>query len=171
MAKKFRFTLEGVRKVRAQECDQRRRDTANAVRAVTRAEKQIAELTDMLRSTIDQTQVEQQQKRPDLRSLKGHYSYRGHLQRRILESQPILAEKQRELVAERARLAEASKRLRTIETVRDKRWLRHLTELKREEQADSDEIATQRYIRRHGELRNSASGGLRHPQPLKEDRA
>ena len=170
MAKKFRFTLEGVRQVRAQECDERRRDTANAARAVASAEKQTAELNDMLQSTIEQTRVEQQEKRPDLQSLRGHQSYRGHLQRRILESQALLAEKQRELEVQRARLAEASKLLKAIERVRDKRWLRHLTEVKREEQADSDEIATQRYIRQRGEPRDSTRPAWQRSQLLKEDR-
>ncbi len=171
MAKKFRFTLEGVRKVRAQESDARRRDVANAERAVSSAEKQIGELNEMLQSTVEQTRVEQQEKRLDVPSLCGHGSYRSYVQRRILESRGMLAEKQRELEAERARLAEASKRLKAIEKVRDKRWLRHLTEIKREEQAASDEIATQRYIRRGGEPRDSARAGLQHPQFLKEDRA
>ena len=71
-------------------------------RKIRRQSKQIGELNDMLKSTLAQTRAQQQRKRLDLQSLCGQGSYRSYLQRRILESQDVLAEKQRELEAGRA---------------------------------------------------------------------
>ena len=151
MAKKFRFRLEGVRRVRAQERDARRREVADAARAVTSAEQRIEELNNELQATMQHTQSEQKQARLDVALLRGHQFRRNHLHRRIIESHAALASKKHELNACRAKLAEASKRLKAIEKLREKQWNRHLTEVRREEQTAGDEVAAQRYLRARAE--------------------
>ena len=150
MAKRFRFRLEGVRKVRSHERDARRREVANAVRAVTSVEEQIDQLERGLRAAVEQTRSEQLTPGVvDVPSFRGDRFYRNQLQIRILELHATLAQKQDELAACREKLSLSSKRLKAIEKLREKKWLRHRTEINREERTDNDEFAVQRYLRRH----------------------
>jgi flagellar biosynthesis chaperone FliJ len=67
-----------------------------------------------------------------------------------MESEGELAGKKAELEVKRARLAEAWKRLRAIEKLRDKQWARHCEEVRREERTVGDEVAVNLYVRRSG---------------------
>ena len=53
------------------------------------------------------------------------------------------------LEQDRSQLAEASKRLKVIESLRERQWARHRRQVAREEQIDTDEVAVQMYLR-HG---------------------
>ena len=153
MAGRFRFSLEVVRRVRRQAQDAQRRAVADAVRTVTAVENRIEQLTRELADTMDRTRDVHRPGRLDIASLRGHQFYRGHLHRRILESGAELSGRQTELQRERAKLAEATKQLKVIEKLREKHWQRHLTEVRRAEQAAFDEAALQVYRReQHGEL-------------------
>jgi len=54
---------------------------------------------------------------------------------------------QAQLAGERALLAEATKKVKVLETPRRKREERYHYELQRREAADADELSTQRYLR------------------------
>ena len=148
MAMRFQFRLEVVRKLREQARDVQRRVVADAVREVRGVEARMDQLTDQLRNTVELTRGEQQTQRLDVPSLRGHQFYRNWLHRRIWESNLELAEKRARLDAERGRLGEASARLKAIEKLRDKRWARHQTQVRREEQAAMDEVAVGGFVRR-----------------------
>ena len=148
MAKRFQFRLEVVRKLREQARDMQRRVVADAVREVRGVEERVDQLTDQLRATVELTRGEQRTQRLDVPSLRGHQFYRNWLHRRIRESNLELCEKRARLDTERTRLGEASARLKAIEKLRDKRWVRHLTQVGREEQAAMDEVAVGGFIRR-----------------------
>lgn len=147
MARRFRFRLETVRRLRERERDARRRVVGEAVRAVGRIEDRIARLTRELQGTIDQSRGVCEEVRLDMVSLRGHQYYRGWLHRQILESNARLALRRAELDAECARLGETSKRLKVIENLHNKQSARHCIEVAREEQADADEVALQRHLR------------------------
>ena len=147
MAKRFRFRLEGVRKVRTQQRDARRRELAEAVRAVTRVEKRVAQLNGALRANVEQAREDRQVGRIDMVSVRGCQVHRNHLHHRLMESYAVLGERQGEVGARRAKLAEASRDLKVIEKLRDRQWARHCETLAREERAESDEVATQRFLR------------------------
>jgi flagellar export protein FliJ len=148
MAKRFQFRLEVVRKIREQARDVQRRVVADAVREVRGVEERMDQLTDQLRNTVELTRGEQQTQQLDVPSLRGHQFYRNWLHRRIWESDLELAEKRAKLDAERGKLGEASARLKAIEKLRDKRWVRHLTQVGREEQTSMDEVAVGGFVRR-----------------------
>jgi flagellar FliJ protein len=147
MAGQFRFRLEVVERLRRQAQDAQRRVVADAVRAVQRVETRIEHLTRQLADTMDRARGTQGVARLDVVSLRGHQIYRGYLHRQLLQSTAELARRQRELQAERAKLAEASKRLKVIEKLRERHWNRYVTALRREEQAATDEVALQGFLR------------------------
>ena len=111
MARRFRFRLETVRKLRERARDAQRRVVADAVRDVNGIEKLLAQLDQQLRGTIDRARGIHEERRLDVTSLRGHQFYRGWLHRKILESTVELAARKTRLEAERDKLGEASKRL------------------------------------------------------------
>lgn len=156
MARKFRFRLETVLRLRQRARDAQRRVVASAVQSVTRVEERIDELTRQLHGTIERSRDALRNRHPDVVSLRGHLLHRGWLHREIAESNGALAQKGAELDAERSRLAEMSKRFRVIEMLRDRQWKRFRTEIAREEQAAGDEAALQMHLRRQREKRREA---------------
>jgi len=147
MAAKFRFRLETVLKLRKQEQETHRRAVAEAIHAVGLAEERVSRLSQELRSTFEQRREAQQAACIDVSTLRGHQIYQGWLQRRILESGVEWDERQRMLAEQRSRLADASKRLKVIEKLRERQWTKHQAKQRREEQAGQDEIAAQSHIR------------------------
>lgn len=151
MARRFRFRLETVERLRKQARDAQRRVVADAARTVGRVEERIVHLTRQLHDTLGGARETLRTGRLDLASLRGHELYRGWVHRRIAESYTELACRQSELDVERAKLVEASKQLKVIERLRERRWRRYLADVAREEQAASDEAAVQLYLRRRQE--------------------
>ena len=147
MAKRFRFRLEVVRQLRQQAQDTQRRVVADAARAVTRVDERIARMTQELADTVDRSRDTQQTRHLDMTSLRGHQFYRGWLHQRIMESGEERENLDAKLDRERVKLAEVSKRLKVIERLREKQWMRHQAEFRREEQAGYDEAALQGYVR------------------------
>ncbi len=148
MAGKFRFRLDTVERIRRRARDEQRRELARAVRDAQLVKERIAVLTDGLAATIHRKRDIQQAQRLDLHSLRSHQFYRGDLHRRILESGEELTQREVVVDQERAKLAAATKRLKVIEKLRQKQLERHITALRREEQAEMDEAALQKYVRR-----------------------
>lgn len=142
MAKRFQFRLEVVRKLRERARDEQRRLVAGAINAVTRAERRIELLSDQLRESVEMARGQRLTERLDVAALRGQQFYQSWLHGRLLESDAALAEKKAELDADRIRLGEASAKLKAIEKLRERRWKRHLVQVRREEQAFNDEAAS-----------------------------
>jgi flagellar export protein FliJ len=142
MAKRFQFRLEVVRSLRERARDDQRRAVAGAVGAVTRAERRIEMFSDQLRETVEMTRGERLTERLDVAALRGQQFHRSWLHGRLIESYGALTEKRAELDAERTKLGEASAQLKAIEKLRERRWKRHLVQVRREEQAVNDEVAS-----------------------------
>jgi flagellar export protein FliJ len=156
MARRFRFRLEVVRKLREQVRDAQRRALADAVRAVTQAEQRIEHLTEQLGDMVSDTRTTQRSDRLDLATLRGQQFYQGWLHRRIMESNAQLMESRSVLERERDKLGDATGQLKAIEKLRERRLARHQWEDRREEQASLDEAALRTLVR---EPRWTASGG------------
>ena len=154
MARRFRFRLETVRRLREQARDKEQRIVAGAVRAVKQIEERIVRLSGELQEVCGQSRDIRGGRFLDAVSLRGHQLYRIYLHRKIAESHEELAEKQAVLKRERAKLAEASTRLKVIENLRDRQWKRYLVDVAREEQAACDEAAQHAYLRRQREHRS-----------------
>lgn len=148
MARAFRFRLEVLRRLREQAQAGQRRKVADAVRAVSQTQGRIEEFTNELQNAAEATRAARQAERIDVVFLRQDQFYRGWLQRRITESAVEMAQRRRELEKERDRLAEATKRLKVIAKLRERQWQRHRVKVQREEQAVTDEAATQSYSRR-----------------------
>lgn len=147
MAKKFRFRLDVVERIRRQARDAQQRKVARAVRAVQRVEDHMTALSEQLRQNVDAAATTMTAAGLDVALVRSQEFHRGWLQRQMMLTQDMLSERQRELSAERGRLAEATKQLRVIEKLRDKQWQRHTLETTREEQAMSDEMSLARFLR------------------------
>ncbi len=141
MAKRFQFRLDVVRGLRKQARDRQRRAVAEALGRVTGVERRIEQLTDELRETVEMSRGERQAERLDLAALRGQQFYRGWLHGALRDSSRELAENKAALDAERTRLGEATAQLKAIEKLRERRWKRHVTQLRREGQAFDDEVA------------------------------
>lgn len=148
MAKRFRFKLEAVKRIRVQSRDAQRRAVADAVREVQLKEEAIREYEGQLRDTVTKTTVAQEAQRLDMTLIRGHQFYRTRMQQRIVRAELDLADSQAELRGQQAKLGEATKRLRVIEKLYDKQWQRYTLQVAREEQAELDEVAAQGFVRR-----------------------
>lgn len=156
MARRFRFRLETVRRLRKQTMDAQRRVVAVAVRAVTLVEERIAVLTRRRFGAVGQSRDAMRSHCLDLVSLRGQQVYRAWLDHEIAKSNESLAGKRVDLEVERAKLAETSKELKVIEKLRERQWKRFCVEIAREQQAANDEAALQMYLRRQREQRREA---------------
>ncbi len=152
MARKFQFRLEVVRKLREKARDEQRRVVAAEVRAVRDIEERIAQLTSQLRETVELTRDGQSTPRLDVAQLRGHHVHRHWLHHRVMESDMDLSQHRRKLDEERNKLGEATARLKAIEKLREKRWARHLVQVRREEQAQTDEAAVAGFARRRRQM-------------------
>ena len=157
MAKVFRFRLEVVERVRAQSVDKQRRVVADAVRALTTAEQRVANVTDELRDLALQTRDAKQAVVLDVGSLRGQQFYRGWLADQAIKAEAEAGERRQGLALERNRLAEASKRLKVIERLRERQWERFRVEQNRREQVDLDEVAIQ--VFRHASSHDAVGVG------------
>ena len=148
MARGFVFRLEALLRVRKQELDAQKREVARAVLEKYDIEQHLADRESTLRGEFESLRDEQADSgRLDLAGIRGHRLYMGRLHREIAETYQQLGLKDQELAKEREKLAEASKRLKAIEKLKEKRWRRYITELNRKEQAMDDETELQQYMR------------------------
>ncbi len=156
MARRFLFRLETVRKIRQQARDVQQRVVAGKARAAGEVRQRIARLEGDLERTVDRSRQAHRIGRLNMSSVRGQEIHRGWLHRSLGEACALLVQRQAELRSEQTRLAEASKRLKVIEKLRERQWERHKAEVAKEEQSQADEAARQMYLRRrreHGQTR------------------
>jgi len=148
MAKRFQFRLETVERLRRLARDAQRRAVAEAVRALADAQTRCDELTEQLRQSVELTRGERLVETLNVASLAGNQFHRNWLHQRILTAATDVTEGKARLDRERAKLGEATARLKVLEKLRGRRWTRHLQTTAREEQAVSNEVAVQGFLRR-----------------------
>jgi flagellar export protein FliJ len=148
MARVFRFRLETVQRLRKEERDRRRRAVAEAAQAVRSVQQRIDDANERLRASVEHMSELRRSQRIDVHRLRLEQYHRGHLQRQVLLAGEALRDRQVELDARRAELAEATMRLRVVEKLRQRQWDRHRAAVSRDEQTATDEIAAQQYLRR-----------------------
>ena len=148
MARKFRFRLEVLRRVRELEQDAQRRCVAAAIREVSSVEGQLVQLGEQLRDTFESCRSEKDFGRLDPATLRAHQQHTEYLHRKIRDAQVQLVARQRQVGEEQAKLAEARKKLRVLEKLRERKRESYLRESAREEQKETDEAASQMMLRR-----------------------
>jgi len=153
MARGFQFRLEVVRRVRKQAQDAQRRAVGDAVRAVRKVEGRIADLKSDLDRSVRRSRDARMERWVDVFSLRGHQMFQARVHRHLHEAAEALSQRQGELDAERAKLAEVTSRLKAIEKLRDKRWAEYVKGNEKREQAAYDEAATSQFIRQRSAAR------------------
>ncbi len=148
MARRFRFRLETVQRLRQRAQDEQRRVVAEHVRKVTGMQERIAGFERQIDTIAGGTRSAQRSPKLDVALLRSHHAHRGWVGYKLGEMHDGLRRAQADLAVEQANLAEAVKRLKVIEKLRERQWARHQLELSREERADADEAAVQMYVRR-----------------------
>ncbi len=148
MARRFRFRLETLRRLRQQARDRQRRALADAVRDVESAGRRLATVTQQVEDASAHTRYDRQQGRLDVVSIRATQLYRGWLEQRLALERTALAQTTADLDTHRAKLGEATKNLKVIENLRDRQWRRYRVEVARQEQAAYDEVGAQQYARR-----------------------
>ena len=157
MAKRFRFRLETVRRLRKQAQDECRRVVAERLRQVAAVRSRINEMDGQLaeqRATVrnlvlpsppaDDAGAGQGVARLlDMDRMRRHRLYMNHLRQGIARGERQAAELQGLLRKDQAALAEATKRVRVIDKLEERQRSRHELMLRRAETAENDEIAAQ----------------------------
>ncbi len=146
--------------MRVQARDALRRTVAHQAGLVLRAEQRIVALNEQLRESVGMSRTQLQNAALDVSTLRTNQFFRGWLQNRILDAHQERAQLRIRWEAERQALAEATKRLRVIEKLKDRRWKAYLAEQDRREQAALDESALQvhrRMARDHAVVEGGAT--------------
>ncbi len=148
MAKRFRFRLETVQKMRERERDVQRRALAERLRAIDAVQQRIATLNRGLTDDTERLRKARPVGPMDVSCIRLHLIHRGWLHHSVRAAHEEMTQRQTEVGKERGRLADASKRLRVIEKLRERQWARHRAAAAREEQASMDEAALHLHLRR-----------------------
>lgn len=151
MARRFRFRLETVRKIRERERDAQRRVVAGKVRAVEAIRDRVAAMTDGMDGNRSGARDARRPGRVFINLLRGHALYQAWATRTIETTREELDARLGEFRVEQGKLAESSKRLKVIEKLRERKWEQHQVKLAREETQAGDEASRQMFWRaRHG---------------------
>ena len=151
MARRFRFRLETVRKIRQRERDVHRLVVAGKVRAVEAIRDRVGTLMDGMDGNRSAARAARRAGRLSINLLCGQVFHQAWLWRTVEATREELEQGLGELRVERGKLAESSKRLKVIEKLRERQWEHHRAELAREENRASDEASQQMFWRaRHG---------------------
>jgi|GEM_PF-824717 len=147
VVKRFVFRLETVRRLRKQAEDAQKRVVAEHTRRLTREQQRIQRLRAGLDAQRRAARADHGVALLDLASFRCRYFYMARLDREVMESRQRAGKMSRALDQERKKLGELSARRKVIDRLRDKQWMRHRIAVRRAEQAEDDENATQKYIR------------------------
>ncbi len=146
MARRFRFRLDVVERLRRSVRDAQQRVVAEAARAVAAARNRETSWTNDLQGSFAQSRMVQSSARIDMACLLTYQLHRGWLRRTIESAGAEVLEKLHKFEEERTKLSDASKHLKVIEKLRERQWQRHVKEIKREEQVANDEAAVHMFL-------------------------
>ena len=147
MARRFRFRLETVRKIRERERDVHRRVVAGKVRAVEAVRDRIDALAEGMDDNRSGARVARRAGKVSINLLRGYELHKTWLSRTDERTRDELGERLGELRMEQGKLAEFSKRLKVIEKLRERQWEQHKAASAREETQDGDEASQQLFWR------------------------
>jgi len=141
MAKRFRFTLDPLLRVRRLRADAQRRVVARHVQAVERSRAHLGQLQNDAAAAIEDARRRHLAARFDAQTAMQDQHYRALLRRQIAEERVRLADAQRTLRQQQTQLAECRKDVKIVEKLRQRRWGNHVAEMNRAQQAELDDIA------------------------------
>jgi flagellar FliJ protein len=148
MAKRFRFRLQALLRLREQTERQRQRELAELLRAIRELEDQVRRLDEQIRAEdAFLRDVIHPGQALDLRLVGIHRRYVMAAQRRIFGILSQLAGVRKRAEAARQRLVEATQAKRALEIVRDKQKAAYMAALSKAEDRMLDEVGLNLSIR------------------------
>lgn len=148
MAKRFAFRLEPLLTVRRAYEAEQQRVVAENVRQVQQCIAELANLRGKLSETVGEARRARRRQQMDIGTELQEQRWRAHLKRRIVSQEEEVKTREQSLAEARGELARRSMEVKAIEKLRERRLDEHRREVQREERIESDELATQMFIRR-----------------------
>jgi flagellar FliJ protein len=139
----FVFRLAGVLKQRLHAERQRQRELAERQAHLASLQQRLKELNDRVKQTNDDVRDKHLTGPLDMSFLAAHRRFLAAMQRGAVEIAQRMALAQKQVNEALAQLAEASKRRKIIEKLREKQFERWKAEQDRKEVAELDEVAMQ----------------------------
>lgn len=144
MAKRFKFRLETVLKLRQQRENDKKRIVADRIREIVRASNDQYGIQQQIENQIDAMRGRVQQGRIDTRQIARDRHWLSRLNLQSLETQSAIRTLQAKLSMEQAELAKASRQRKILEKLREKQMLSYRQTVEKQEQKESDELAVLR---------------------------
>jgi len=140
---RFIFKLEGVLRQRKQWERERQREVAASRQQARLVEEELRSLNQSLKGTVEDVRRNRLTGRLDLSFLAAHRRFAAAMQRKGDSLVQRLANLGRQIETQQLALAEAAKRRKAIEKLKERRWEQWLAEQSKRELAQLDEIAQQ----------------------------
>ncbi len=147
MAKRFKFNLEVVRTIRRRAEEEQQRVVARKTAELVELEAQLHRLRDEVAQECRGKRDRQHAGPMDVDQLRRVQFYLGSLRRAIEDRERLRVDLVDALNVERRKLADRSAQRKVLDKLREKRWAAHRGKILKEEQAQTDEIGLQRFLR------------------------
>jgi flagellar protein FliJ len=147
MAKRFRFRLDTVLKVRKQREDVCRRAVADRLRQIAAVQAEIGSLQHQIGEEIGAFRQVHSVGRLDMTQIVRQRHWLIHLHQGVLMAQASLGDLHKKLEEDRRVLVEARKQTRVLEKLKERQIERHQKETARAEAIENDEIGNVLYAR------------------------
>ena len=151
MAKRFVFRLEALRRLREAAEQKQQRVVAECLRRVQSCVTELEDLKLQLSETLNHARRTRGERRIDARMELQEQRWRAYLQRRMESKTGEQETLEQSLADARQTLTARSRDVKVIEKLRERRLEAYTQNLRRADRVESDELATQMFIRRRQE--------------------
>jgi flagellar protein FliJ len=152
--KKFSFRLNPVLRLRKQQQDQKKRVVGDLLRQIHHHQRQAVEMAESVRNEGETLKEQYQRGRVDMIWVSHYYRFVTHTRQAIRNRIETVGRIQGQLQTARQELAQASRKTRILEKLKDKKYQRYQKELKREEILELDEIGANRIAHETAQARS-----------------
>jgi flagellar FliJ protein len=160
VAKRFRFRLETVLRVRKLREREARRKLAVEYEKVARLDALITQTREEIENQMSALRLAQQTATLDPAAIVRGHAWSHHLQRMLLQQQELRSKAQQKVEQALGVLREARRASRAIEKLREKQWETYVAERDKQDQAEIEELAQQLQAARVPELSQSRTAHL-----------
>lgn len=144
MARRFKFRLETVLKLRQRLEDEKKRVVADRLREIVQATNDRHGIQQQIEHQIDAMRGRIQQGKIDTRYIARDRHWLSRLNLQVLETQAAIRTLQAKLSMEQAELSEASKQRKILDKLRERQMFSYRQTVEKLEQKESDELAVLR---------------------------
>ena len=144
--KKFKFRLQPILKLRAQQEDQKKRVVGSLMGQIAEQQRQALELSESLKEQGCVLKGQFELGRVDTDWISHYQSFVASTHNAIARRIDNVTQIQTKLTGARIELAEAAKQTKIMEKLKEKQKRNYDAQLKRQEMLELDEIGTTRYV-------------------------